>query len=178
MRQYRLGLLIGVSALAALSSAGCGIISFDIDQDIPPSIIYGDPNNTAILAAGGTPQPLVLDIQAETQARHTGPASSAHLKSLSFTITDPSMPPDNTFKFATEVHIYLIPQNPSSSLSTIEIANLKPVPPNTRIDMIPIPGVDILPYANEGADITASASGYFPSVDTTYVGHVTVTVKI
>jgi hypothetical protein len=165
---------MGTLALAALCSAGCGIISFDIDQDIPPSIIYGDPNATAIIDAGGTPQPLMLDIQAETQSRHTGPASSAHLKSLSFTITDPA---DGTFYFASEVRIFLIPHM-GSSLSTIEIANLKPVPATTHIDMVPIPGIDILPYANEGADITATATGFFPPVDTTYVGHVTVTVKI
>ena len=179
MRQQRPFSLIGLLALAAVSAAGCGLISFDIDQDIPPSTIFGDPTTTMIINQGGMPQPLVLDIQAETQARHTGPASSARLKSLSFRITDPAPPTQgSTFYFANEIHIYIIPKNPNSSLPTIEIANLKPVPDTNEIHMVPIPGVDILPYADEGANITANATGYFPPVDTTYVGHVTVTVRI
>lgn len=178
MSQHRSGLayslfFAAVTALAA-ATAGCGAISFDVSQDIPATTIYGDPTASPII--GSTePQPLTLDIQAETEKQHTGPASAAYLKELTFTITQPA---GGTFYFATEVHIYLIPKSPTSLLPTVKIADLKPVPAENRIKLVPVPNVNMLPYSQEGANITASASGYFPQEDTMYVGHVVVTVKI
>ena len=76
------------------------------------------------------------------------------------------------------MHIFLIPKNAGSSLPTVKIADLKPVPDANTIRLVPVPNVDMLPYSNEGANITASASGRYPIEDTMYVGHVVVTVKI
>jgi hypothetical protein len=163
-----------VALLSAVGAVGCGNISFDVSQDIPPTFIMGDPTST-VFAGDTMPQPLTLDIMAETNMRHTGPASSAFLKELTFTITQPS---GGTFYFATAVQIFLVPQNPNSALPTIEIAHLNPVPNETTIHLVPDPGVNMLPYSNEGANITAAATGYFPTEDTTYVGHVVVEVRI
>src|SRR5437667_3131068 len=115
----RLALLGAVTATAI----GCGNISFDVSQDIPPTTITGDPNSTPLV--GGGEAPLTLDIMAETQQRHTGPASSAHLKDLTFTIT---VPQSGTFYFAQGVSIFLVPINPMSRLPTVEIARLSPIP--------------------------------------------------
>jgi hypothetical protein len=162
--------------LAALvaGGTGCGNISFDVSQDIPATPIMGDPMGMMIQGATGS-EPLTLDIMAETQQRHTGPASSAHLKELTFTITQPA---GGTFYFVQHVEIILVPKNPGSTLPTVKIAGLNPVPNENTIHFDPVPGVDMLPYSNEGADITATATGFFPMEDTTYVGHVVVEVKI
>jgi hypothetical protein len=162
--------------LAALvvGGTGCGNISFDVDQQIPPTFIMGDPSGM-VLSGTTDAQPLTLDIMAETQQRHTGPASSAHLKQLTFMITQPA---GGTFYFVQEAHIYLVPKSTTSTLPTVEIARLKPVPNETTIQFEPVPGVDMLPYSNEGANITASATGFYPMEDTTYVGYVKVEVKI
>src|SRR5262249_51477559 len=109
------------------------------------------------------------------QQRHTGPASSAHLKELTFTVTQPA---GGTFYFVKQVQIILVPKNANSALPTVKIAELNPVPNTNVIRFDPVPGVDMLPYSNEGADITATATGFFPMEDTTYVGHVVVEVKI
>ena len=162
-----------LSTAIGLGAAGCGAISFDISQDIPPTTITGDPNSPPLVA--GSNAPLMLDIQAQTSERHTGPASAAYLKDLSFTITTPT---NGTFYFAASVTILLTPINPSSSLPTIPIAELTPIPNTNTIHVTPIAGVNILPYSNEGANIDATAAGTLPKEDTTYVGHVVVTVKI
>lgn len=165
---------LSLVVLAAAAAAGCGAIGFDVSQDIPPTTIFGDPTGS-FLSGQTEPQPLTLDIQAETESRHTGPASAAYLKELTFTITQPS---GGTFYFAQQVHIYLVPKNPNSSLPQREIATLNPVPNENRIKLVPIPGINMLPYSEEGSNITASATGYFPTEDTVYVGHVVVEVRI
>jgi len=170
MRSWSLCL---IAILSTVGAAGCGAISFDVSQDIPATTITGDPNSTPLV--GNSDAPLTLDIQAETDQRHTGPASAAYLKDLSFTIT---VPQGGTFYFAAGVTITLVPKNPASSLPTITIAELHPIPNENTIHITPIPGVNMLPYSNEGATIQATAAGYLPTQDTTYVGHVVVTVKI
>jgi hypothetical protein len=67
----------------------------------------------------------------------------------------------------------------SSSLPKVEIANLKPVPKGqTTIDLTIVPGIDLLPYINAGAKISATASGHQPTQDTSYDGTVVVTIHI
>jgi len=160
-------------ATCAAAAIGCGKISFDVSQDIPATTIMGDPNSTVL--AGMSDAPLTLDIEAQTQQRHTGPASSAHLKDLTFTIT---VPQNGTFYFAQGVSISLVPINPASRLPKVEIARLAPIPNETTIHITPVGGVDMLPYSNEGSNITATAIGRLPMEDTTYVGHVVVEVRI
>src|SRR4051812_45417904 len=138
----RLAVTIAAVAVAAGASAGCGNIRFDVDQDIPATTIFGDPNQM-VLAGSTEPQPLTLDIQAETESRHTGPASAAYLKDLTFTIPPPA---GGTFSFAHEVHISLTPKTPSSNLPSIEIAPPTPAPAETTIHLQPLPGINMLPY--------------------------------
>ena len=166
-------LRLGLLGICSATAIGCGSIGFDVSQDIPPPTIMGDPNSTPTAAQSDAP--LTLDIQAQTQQRHTGPASSAHLKDLTFTIT---VPQNGTFYFAQGVSISLVPINPMSRLPVVEIARLMPIPSTTTIHVTPVPGVDMLPYANEGSNIQATAVGRLPTEDTTYVGHVVVEVRI
>jgi hypothetical protein len=170
MKQYRLFLLM---ALWTVSAIGCGSISFDVSQTIPDTFIQGDPTSMPLI--GTNQAPLMLDIQAETSQRHTGPASSAYLKDLWFRI---KIPVNGTFYFASSVQILLVPKNPMSRLPTKKIAELTPIPSDNLIHLKPVPGVDMLPYANEGADISATAVGRLPMEDTTYDGYVVVQVNI
>src|SRR5215831_5311170 len=110
MRRAELGLMIILLGAVGLGAAGCGAISFDVSQDIPATTIVGDPNSMPVAGEVGA-QPLTLDIQAETDQRHTGPASAAYLKDFSFTIT---IPKNGTFYFANTVVIQLKPTDPNS----------------------------------------------------------------
>src|SRR5215510_13390411 len=134
MRRTELGFLLVLLSAAAVGTAGCGVISFDVSQDIPATMIFGDPNSMPVVA--GNEAPLTLDIQAETNQRHTGPASAAYLKDLSFTIT---IPQGGGFYFVSAVTIYLTPKNPNSRLPTVKIAESAPIPDANTIHITPLP---------------------------------------
>lgn len=160
-----------------VACAGCGAIPFDVEQSIPEQRVAGNPLGGLLPSFLQAPVPLTINLQAETQKRDTGPAQSANLKSIRFTATPHDMPSGN-FDFVDEIHIYVDSQN-DPTLPKKEIASLKPVPKGqTSIDLSIVDGVDLLPYINKGAEISASASGHQPTMDFTYDGSVTITVHI
>jgi hypothetical protein len=126
-----------------------------------------------------SPVPLNLDVKSETAKRNTGPATSANLKAISFSALPHSSPMGN-FDFVDEIHIFIAPaQGSSSALPMKEIASLKPVPKGqTTINLNVLPSVDLLPYINAGAQLSASASGRPPMQNFDYDGVVTITVHI
>jgi hypothetical protein len=162
--------LTALVAAAALCGTGCGLVGFDVSQDIPAQTVPGSPLG-ALLPASLFSIPMNIDIEAETRGHGTGPASSVTLKSITFTVTSPA---GATFDFVDSIAINISGGN----LPQKEIARLDPVPGTTSISVPPSPGVDLLPYINAGATITATASGQMPTADTTFVGTVVVTVHI
>lgn len=170
------GAVRGWAALVAVAVAGCGAISFDVSQDVPPQTVQGSPLGGLLPGFLSAPFPVTINVQQETQKRSTGPARSANLKQVEFRIT----PADaaTTFDFVDEIHIFVEAQS-GSTLPKVEIANLKPVPKGQKtIDLTIVPGVDLLPYINSGAVISATATGHQPAMTTTYDGTVVVTVHI
>ena len=166
-----------LAALIVLAAAGCGAVGFDVDEDLPDERVQGSPLGGLLPSFLPSPVPLSIDIKSETQKRSTGPATAAYLKALSFSITPHDHPTAN-FDFVDEIHISIAaPSN--GSLPTVEIAGEKPVPRGaTRLDLTVVPKVDLLPYLNAGAQVSATASGRQPSSDVTFDGHITVNVRI
>lgn len=161
---------------AALAMAGCGAIPFDVSQNVPEQQVQGNPLGGLLPSFLPTPFPITINVQQETQKRSTGPARSATLKSVSFSATPPAAPSGN-FDFVDEIHIFVEAQ--SGPLPKVEIATLKPVPKGqTTINLTVVPGIDLLPYINVGATISANASGRQPTQNFSYDGVVTVTVHI
>ncbi len=168
-----------VALLAAVTTAaaGCGIIAFDVSQSVPQQTVQGSPLGGLLPGFLSAPFPVTINVQSETQKRSTGPAHSASLKQIEFDIT-PHDAPSGNFDFVDEIHIFVEAQS-GSTLPKVEIANLKPVPKGqTKIDLTIVPGIDLLPYINAGAVISASASGHQPAQTTSYDGTVVVTVHI
>ena len=158
-------------AWAALSAAGCGLVSFDVSQDIPQQTVQGSPLG-ALLPAGLFNIPMMINIDSETQGRGTGPARSANLKSITLTVTAPD---GGNFDFVDSIAISIS----ASGQADREIARTTSVPKwQKTISIPPTPGVDLLPYIKAGANISASGSGHLPSQTTTYNGRVTVTVHV
>jgi len=149
-----------------LAGPGCGLLAFDVSQDIPAQTVPGSPLGASLFAI-----PLNIDIQSATAAQGTGPAHSATLKSISLSITSPS---GATFDFITSISISIS----ASGMPDVEIARLQPVPATASITIPPTGAVDLLPYINAGATISATASGHMPPSDTTFVGKVIVTVHV
>jgi hypothetical protein len=178
MRQLHLAVAArAVAIFCALAVAGCGVISFDVDQAVPEQQVNGSP--LAALLGSFLPQPfaITIDIKQETEKRSTGPARSANLKEIAFRAT-PHDAPRGNFDFVDEIHIFIAAQG-SSTLPMVEIATLKPVPKGlTTLKLDIVPGIDLLPYINAGATISATATGRQPAQTITYDGSVTVTVHI
>jgi len=152
---------------------GCGLLSFDVSQDIPAQMVPGSPLG-ALLPASLFAIPMNVDIQSETAAHGTGPAHSVTLSSVSLTVMSPS---GATFDFVNSISIK-ISASGNPNLPEVEIGRLDPVPGRTTISIPPNGGVDLLPYINAGATITSTASGHMPTSDVTFVGKVVVTVHV
>jgi hypothetical protein len=164
-------LSVAVALLPAL--AGCGLVSFDVGQDVPPQTIMGSPIG-ALVPATLFSLPLNIDLSAETASRGTGPAKSANLTSLTLSVSSPA---GGTFDFLTSI-TFSVTSPGDPSLPEVVIAKLQPVPGKAAISVPPTPGVDLLPYIKAGASIKASASGHQPSQDTVVTGKVVVTVHV
>jgi hypothetical protein len=169
MRSSRVARVVVVSTLLG-SASGCGLVSFDVSQDIPAQTVPGSPLG-ALLPVSLFAIPLNIDIRSEAAAHGTGPASSVTLSSVSLTVMSPS---GATFDFVDSIVINIS----GPGLSEVEIGRLQPVPGTASISIPPAGGVDLLPYINAGATITAKASGHMPASDTTFVGTVVVTVHV
>lgn len=163
----------------ALAAAGCGAISFDVSQSVPEQQVPGSPIGGLLPSFLPQPFPVTINVQQETAKRSTGPASSANLKSVQFQMT-PHGAANGNFDFVDEIHIFVAPASGSgSALPMVEIANLKPVAKGqTTLDLAIVPGIDLLPYINAGASISATAMGHQPAQTVTYDGSVVVTVHI
>jgi hypothetical protein len=169
MRAILLAIAIGVS--------GCGAIAFDVEQAIQEQTIQGSPLGGLLPAFLPTPFRLSIDVKSETQKRSTGPATSAGLKAISFSTTPRAMP-SGTFDFVDEIHIFIAASG-NASLPKVEIATLKPVPKGlTTLELVVVPGIDLLPYVNAGAEVSAQASGTQPTQTVTFDGKVVVTIRI
>jgi hypothetical protein len=158
----------------ALLGSGCGALSFDVEQAVPEQTIQGNPLGGLLPSFVPTPFRLNVDIEQETKKRSTGPATSAGLKALRFSATPAAMPSGN-FDFVDEIHVFIA----APSLPKVEIARLTPVPKGqTTLELVTSPEVNLLPYVNAGAEMSATATGRQPTQTFTFDGKVTITIRI
>ncbi len=161
-------------SLLFLVLCSCGAVSFDVEQDLQRQLIQGNPLG-GILSSAFLPNPysLNIDLKAEVAKRGTGPATKAFLKSLKFDIAADT--PNANFDFVDETRLFV--EGPG--LSKVEIARKVPVPNGLKtLEFEVVPDVDLLPYINAGATITATATGSQPAADTAFTGKVIVEVRI
>jgi hypothetical protein len=167
-----------VCALSLLLCVGCGGLRFDVGQDLPEQRVAGSPLGGLLSGVlPGVAIPLNIDVRAETEKRNTGPARHVYMKSLTLRTTPAAMP-SGTFDFLDEIRLFVGPRQ-GGSLPQSEVGRLVPVPKGqTRIEVPPLPDVDLLPYLNAGAQITATARGSQPPKDITFDGRIEVTIVI
>lgn len=163
-----------IAPLLVFVMSGCGLIGFDVSQDIPEDTVPGSALGGLLPALFSVP--LTIDLEAEQAKRDTGPVSSASLKSLSFAATPHNAPMGN-FDFIDELHVSIARSDAPND--KVEIAKLAPVPKGkTSISLQPIDGVDLLPYIKAGATVTGSGSGHQPTQDFSYDGSITLHLKL
>ena len=156
--------------LALGFTAGCGLVSFDLEQPIPEQTVEGGPLGN-LLPAGLFNFPLNIDLEASTKAQGTGPATAAELKSITLSITSPT---GETFEFLDRLTIKVA----ATGLPEQEVARLPDVPAQPTIQLQIVPGIDLLPYIKAGSTLKAEASGSMPRQTIRFAGKVVVRVKV
>ncbi|MBK7857495.1 MAG: hypothetical protein IPJ65_02495 [Archangiaceae bacterium] len=161
-------------ALALLMLTACGAVKFDVDQDLAEQTVPGSVLGGVLPSFIPNPMKLNIDVKSEVAKRGTGPARAAYLTQLTLSVTPHGSTATN-FDFIDEVHLYV----EALGVTKTEVAKLQPVPRSkSTLDFDIVPEVDLLPFINAGAQITAAASGAQPSKDTTFDGHVRIEVRI
>jgi hypothetical protein len=156
--------------LLALSLSSCGLVSFDIEEPIPEQVVQGSPVG-ALLPLSLFQIPLRIDVAAQTAAKGTGPASGAHLKAITLSIRNPA---GATFEFLDTLTIKVA----AEGVAEQEVARLQDVPATPSISLDVVREVDLLPYIQKGATLTASATGRTPTQTIRFDGLVVVEIKI
>ncbi len=160
-------------ALFLFGLTSCGAVSFGVEQDLGRQDIQGSLLGGVLPSFLPNPAKFTIDLKAEVAKRGTGPARSAFLKSLTLNIS-PSTPEAN-FDFLQEVHLF----TEGAGLERVEIAKLQPVPRGVKsLSFEIVPNVDLLPYVNAGATLSATATATQPGKDTSFDGKVAVEVRL
>jgi hypothetical protein len=168
--------------LALLLASGCSdVLDFEVERSVPEQRVEGSVLSGALGDLLGAPIPLDVDIASETDARETGPASAVRLVQFSLAITDTARPEGDSddFDFLDSVEIHIESTASGSSLPRQKVAELRPVPSGaTRIELDTFSDLNLLPYAEEGARLTSTASGSVPGDDVTFDGGLTLLVEV
>jgi hypothetical protein len=163
-----------LSACLLLLSAACGsVLDFDVDQDVPEQNIPGStlPGPLAALF----PLPIQVDIASKIQAMDTGPIDRVELGAMHLDITTTKEPSGDSddWAFLDRVDLYVASTKSGSTLSRTKVATAVAPGAVRRLDFTPVADVNLLPYINEGCELTAEASGHAPADDVSYDGSAT-----
>jgi hypothetical protein len=158
---------------------GCGLISFDIERDLPEQRVNGSIVSMLLDGLIDNPIPMEIDLEQEIAARDAGVACGATLTSLTFSITPSSIgaADQDDFDFVEGITIHVESSRSSTSLPRRTLADLDPVPRGATTLALNPSGVDLLPYIEEGAVITSAARGSSPPDDVTFDGRYVVEVE-
>ena len=160
-------------ALCLLGSSACGdVLDFDVDQDVPEQIIEGSPLPGPL--AQLFPIPIRIDIASKIQAQETGPIDSVKLSSMHLDITATELGSDDTddWAFIDQVDLYVESTKTGSSLPRVRVGSAASPGPVQSMAFTP-ENVNLLPYINEGCQLTAEASGDAPPDRVSYAGKAT-----
>lgn len=167
-------------AFSILALAGCGLGRFDVSRDFAEEMVPGSPLG-GLLGPISIPIPITIDLAAETEARHTGPVQHVRLEALSLTITATDLPPGDhdDFSFIDSIDIYLESTASGSSLPRQRVARAQSIAAGTtNLELATDATVDLKPYIEEGARLTANASGHAPPDDVSFDGHYTLGIEV
>ncbi|MBO6940017.1 MAG: hypothetical protein JJ863_33915 [Deltaproteobacteria bacterium] len=163
-------------SLALLFVVACGVVTpYTITRPVPEQTVEGSPLG-AVLPGVEIPIPLEIDLEAEADAQNAGPVQTVTLEALRLDITTTAEPAGDTddWDFVDSVVIYVESSEPGSALARREVARLDPTPNGVRqLEMDTDTSVNLRPYVDEGARLTATVRGRAPADDVSYDGVVT-----
>jgi hypothetical protein len=149
---------------------GCSAIGFDMPFDVPNVTVPGNPTAHAMkLPFAGAAAPFAVDVdltQAAKDNQIPGAISTVTLSSLDFTVTS-----DGCFDFVEEVDLVIESAKVGTTLPPTVIASATN-PGCVRVVSLVPTDVNLKPYLEEGATISATGSGVPPATAVTFDGHV------
>jgi hypothetical protein len=149
-------------ALSIAAVAACGLMDFDLLEQIPPHTVYGNPVTTS-----GATFTLGLDFS-QDPIGSAGPFSSVHLKSMTLSL-DPSSG-ESSFDFLEEVRVHIASSRENTLLKEVEIAQVT-VPRGVQtLRLTAHTDVDLLPYIQEGRVVHFLATARLPKRDAVFIG--------
>jgi len=157
---------------ALVLAAGCSLgIGFDMPFDVPQLTIAGNPAaHAAAKPLSGAVAPFALSVdlsQAEKQNDMAGVIHTVTLESAVFTITNAS----GCFDFVDYVSFTIESTKPGTTLPPAVLAT-GAGPGCVQTFTLTPTSIDIKPYLDEGATVSATASGVPPETNVTLDGRV------
>lgn len=160
-----LGAMLRALAVSlAMTTAGCGIADFDVEQPVPAQMIQGSGLPAPLAAI--FPLPLNLDISSKIKARDTGPIDSVTLSSLTLDITSSS----GDWSFVTSIDVFVSSSKSGSSLPRAKIASVTSPGAVRTLSFHVEGGVNLKPYIDEGSQVDSAGTGSQPTQDVTFDG--------
>ncbi len=171
----RLALRTALAAAAALLSAGCGLIQFDVDSK-GTTTVQGNPLGAALPGQLGSFGFTNFDLSQQagfnnkdTRKDHI---SSARLTKLTMKVTSPA---GQDLSFFSSMKFTIAAASPP--LPSKEIAHLESFPAGASTVSLILDDVDIADYAKaDSFTITTQAAGRSPNQDTTIEASLTVNI--
>jgi hypothetical protein len=147
-----------------MTTAGCGIADFDVEQPVPAQTIQGSGLPAPLVAI--FPLPLDLDISSKIKARDTGPIDGVTLSSLTLDITSSG----GDWSFVASIDVFVSSSKSGSTLPRAKIASVAS-PGAVRTLSFHVEGtVNLKPYIDEGSQVDSAGMGTQPTQDVSFSG--------
>ena len=159
----------------------CGVLDFDVTQNIPATTVRGDP----VAAAAGTfiapdsaisPFSFTLNLEQETKSRGTSLASSVKLKAMYLELTAASGEPN--FDWLQTLDVFVESTKAGTTLPKVKIASLPAVARGVRKLVLAVESANLLQYVKEGTKVSATARASAPAHDAVFGGAITFRIGV
>jgi len=163
-------MLRALATCLAITTAGCGIADFDVEQPVPAQTIQG--SGLPMPLAALFPLPLSLDISSKIKAKDTGPIDGVTLSSLTLDITSTG----GDWSFVTSIDVFVSSTRQGSTLPRAKIASVSSPGAVRTLSFHVEGGVNLKPYIDEGSQVDSSGMGTQPTQSVTFDGKAVFTV--
>jgi hypothetical protein len=163
-------MLRALATCLAMTTTGCGIADFDVEQPVPAQTIQGSGLPAPLAAI--FPLPLSLDLSSKIKAKDTGPIDGVTLSSLTLDITSPG----GDWSFVTSVDVFVASTRQGSTLPRAKLASVGSPGAVRTLSFHVEGGVNLKPYIDEGSQVDSSAVGTQPTQSVTFDGKAVFTV--
>ena len=156
-------LLIAALGLALL--AACDIADFDTTREIPSETIPAAP-----VSLDTGVQSLDIPLDQTVAPTSTSIVNAVYLDELELVATS------GDWGFLQSMDVYISSTLKGSTLPKVVAASVSNPGPIQRLEFVPTPNINLVPYVNEGAELTATATGTPPTQEVIFDGEYTLHV--